>query len=315
MKKRARKASEQAKTAKAPPRRRRFRLFSRGRNRRLKRATLRGGEHGKEQGGAEERKGAAPLTQRLKAALWATARVMLTLVALGGMGAGAFFGYRTLRETRAFDLETIEVVGARHVLPVEIEDRVAPWRGHSLLKLESRAVIGVVEAHPWVRSARVVRVLPQTLRVIVTEQHASAVVLLDALYLVNEKGELFKRATPAEADGLPVITGPTRAEFLAKRERAEARIRLGLKALEDYRAQIRPALSEVHVGDRDEITFFLRNSGTALRFGRMLSRGRLRQLDAVWAALGPKSKRARAFYLDHEVRANRVIVRMNDDRE
>lgn len=314
MKARERKASKAEKASRPATGRRRWRFFGRGRNRRLKRSTQIELE-GRDQAGGEERSTRQPRGQRLKALLGAAARFVVVIAALGAIGAGSFFGYRALRNTSAFDVKVIEIEGARNVLPADLRDRAAAWRGISIFAVDREALQGAVEGHPWVRQARVVRELPDTLRVLVEEERAVAAVLLDAFYLVNEAGELFKRASQAEADGLPVITGPTRAEFVAKRQSAEARIRLGLKALGSYQQQIRPALSEVHVGARGEVTFFLRKSGTALRFGRMLSRDRLRQLDAVWAALGSKSKRARALYLDHEVRANRVIVRMNDDRE
>ncbi|MBW2732916.1 MAG: FtsQ-type POTRA domain-containing protein [Deltaproteobacteria bacterium] len=291
-----------------------WRLFGRGQNRRLKVSA----SSGQKRDTAELSAAASPsraFGQRARALLWGVACSLLVIAALGSVGVVSFFGYRALRSSHAFDVKTIEVQGARQVLPAEVRARVAAWQHTSIFAVDRVAMGEVVQRHPWVRRARVVRVLPNSLRIVLEEQRAVAVVLLDVFYLVNEAGDLFKRATQAEADGLTVLTGPTRAEFLVKRQRADARIRIGLKALSSYQAQIRPALSEVHVGGRGEVTFFLRKSGTALRFGRMLSGDRLRQLDAVWAALGPKSKRARALYLDHEVRANRVIVRMNDDRE
>ncbi len=66
----------------------------------------------------------------------------------------------------------------------------------------------------------------------------------------------------------------------------------------------------MNLGPRDEITLYLRRGGQAVRLGGDVSAERLRRFDAVWTALGPEVRRARAIFLDHEIRTDRVIVRM-----
>ena len=64
-----------------------------------------------------------------------------------------------------------------------------------------------------------------------TERRAVASALLGALYLIDESGRPFKRATFEEADGLPVITGVTREQYAALRAASEAVFREALALL------------------------------------------------------------------------------------
>jgi cell division protein FtsQ len=237
-------------------------------------------------------------------------KLLLLAMAMCGAAAAGYYGYRRAMASTHFDVAKIEVVGARHALPSDVARQVEQAKGRSIFSVDKARIEAAIQKHPWVARARVLRVLPSTLRVEITEHKAIATTLLGHLYLISENGELFKRATAAEADGLPVLSGPDREQFKAKPELARWRIQRALDALERYRAQIRPPLSEVHVGALGEVTLFLRKGGTALRFGTQLSDERLQQLDAVWAALGGSSRRARAIYLDHEARVNRVVVRL-----
>ena len=58
--------------------------------------------------------------------------------------------------------------------------------------------------------------------------------LLGALYLVDGTGHPFKRATFAEADGLPVITGVTRDQYASVRGTSEAVFRQALALYAAY---------------------------------------------------------------------------------
>ena len=123
---------------------------------------------------------------------------------------------------------------------------------------------------------------------------------------------IFKRAQRGETEGLPLVSGLDRATLLKNRVYARLWIQRALSVIARYYAQPRPPLSEVRLGTQGELTLFLRRGGIALRFGRTFSEERLRKLDAVWRALGPKKvKRLRALLLDHEARADRVIARLS----
>ena len=74
------------------------------------------------------------------------------------------------------------------------------------------------------------RELPSTIAVDVVEREAACVVALNALYLADTRGLVFKRANPDEAAALPVITGVDRDAYLSEPEHAREHVR---EALED----------------------------------------------------------------------------------
>jgi cell division septal protein FtsQ len=251
----------------------------------------------------------AALQATLRGALW-TAKALAVLVALGGVGWGGFHGYRRATTSTTFSVKEIRVVGAQRAPKEEVTRLVESLRGRSILGVDLQAARRAVESHPWVKKARIHRELPGRVVIEITEHKAQALLLLGHLYLVDGDGRVFKRANLDEVEGMPVITGIERLEHLNDPVTSRRRIQWALQALLRYGAHARPALSEVRVGLRDQITFYLRSGGEAVRLGNDLSEERLARFDSVWTALGPETRRARVVFLDNEVRADRVTVRM-----
>lgn len=251
-----------------------------------------------------------PLRQRIVAAVHSTVRVVVALAVLGGMGWSGYQGYQFAVRSVYFTVHSIRVEGIKRSPRTELLKRLEWTKGRSIFGLHSRQVVDAVVSHPWVAQASAHRRLPGTLEVHIEEHQPKAVVLLGHLYLVNAAGAVFKRASQDEAEGLPVISGIERLAYLNGRKETLHKVTRALEALRLYQSAKRPPVGEIHVGDDDEITLFLRRGGTALRFGQRMSATRMRKLDAVWAALGPDTRRARAVYLDHEQRTDRVVVRL-----
>jgi cell division protein FtsQ len=223
---------------------------------------------------------------------------------------GGHWGYRHAAASTYFTVKRIEIAGTHRVAPEHLRQLLASNTGQGIFSVDLSRAARAITAHPWVRSAEVQRRLPDAITVQVTEQRAAAALHLGHLYLVNEKGEVFKRAEPAELGRLAVITGISRRRYLADSVAARAEILRALDVVAEYRRGQRPPLSEVSLGPDGETTIFLRRGGAALRFGARFGKDRLKRLDAVFAALGPELNRVRAIYLDHEVRPERVVVRM-----
>jgi cell division septal protein FtsQ len=246
--------------------------------------------------------------------LWALAGIAgLSVVSYGG-----YFVYREVSTSTYFDLKTIRIRGLRSELSAQVEATLAPFRDRLSLSLDLAAVRRRVLAQPWIKQATVERVLPSTLEIRAEEYRPVAAVLLGHLYLMDDEGHAFKRATPKEAASLVVITGIDREVYRVHKPKTQRRIQRALKMLALYRARegrgdARPALSEINIDQQDELTFFLRENSVALRFGRELNERKLSELDHVWAALGPRQARAQAIYLDHQVNHKRVVVRMAGD--
>ena len=294
-------------------------LFGRPRNRRLRART---GQHTARASGAGKVEAPPPPgLDRPRLDLRATARrllqvaivglkVVLVVALLAGAGVGGYVAYQRVRATTYFNIDTIEVDGARQAPVRDLTRMVATIKGQNIFSADLDTVRRSVGGHPWVKEARVSRVLPRTVRVSVVEHRAAALLLMGHLYLVSADGTVFKQADPDEQDGLPVITGLSRMTYLNQPVTARAKIDQALAALDRYYGQVRPPLSEISIGESGAITLFMRRGGVAVRMGAEVTSDRLDQLDAVWAALGPDVRRARVLFLNNEARADRVTVRM-----
>jgi len=290
--------SERGITVEHPPVRRRF--FRRRNNRRLTvaRPSI-----------------AAWLAGPLRAAAAKLALVGKALLVVAFVAGAVWAGRQVVRHVIAsprFAVRDIQVGASIHVSTDEIRQQAGVEVGDRLLAVDPDAVATRVTMHPWILSARVRRELPSTLVIEVTERRAVASALLGALYLVDGSGHPFKRATFAEADGLPVITGVTRDQYASVRGTSEAVFRQALALFAAYNDghPERPKLSEVHVDTRIGFSLVLLEGSGEIRIGQGDFDAKLAQFDRIFAALGPRSPAAlRTVYLDGPL-SERVALRM-----
>jgi cell division septal protein FtsQ len=211
-----------------------------------------------------------------------------------------------------FAVRDVQVGASTRVTSDEIRQLAGVRIGDRLLAVDPDAVAARVTTHPWILSARVRRELPSTLVVEVTERRAVASALLGALYLVDGAGHPFKRATFAEADGLPVITGVTRDQYASVRGTSEAVFRQALVLYAGYSDghPERPKLSEIHVDTRTGFSLILFEGSGEIRIGQGDFEAKLARLDRIFAALGSRGPAALAtVYLDGPP-SDRVAIRM-----
>jgi cell division protein FtsQ len=237
------------------------------------------------------------------------------LAVLGSIAGAVVAGRQVVGHVIAsprFAVRELRIAPTTHVTGDEIRSLLGVRLGDPLLAVDPDAVAATLTRHPWIASARVRRDLPATLAVEVVERRANASALIGALYLLDEGGRPFKRATPEEADGLPVVTGVTREQYAAMRATSEAVFRDGLALLKAYATAppARPKLSEIHVDPRSGFSLVLLDGGGEIRLGRGDFPDKLARLDRIVAALGGRGPAAlRTIYLDGPL-ADRVTVRL-----
>ncbi len=249
----------------------------------------------------------------LRGGLFALKALTLTAL-LMGIGVGGYYGYQRISSSSYFLIKKIAIDNERHAPEKELVRLVASIKGQNTFTLDLAELRRAIRSHPWVKDATVSRELPETIRIKVTEHKAHALLLLGHLYLLDAEGQVFKRADLSETDGLPVITGVNRLKYLNNPAASRQQIVRAINALDRYYDKVRPRLSEVNVGEQGRLTLYLRQGGVAVRMGRDVSDGRLQRFDRVWAALGPDAQRARVLFLDNEIRADRVTVRMRSSK-
>jgi cell division protein FtsQ len=242
------------------------------------------------------------------------APLLVVLAIAGGLGAGAVAGWRFLTTSPRFAVERIEVSGTQTLTADQIRALAPVAPGDNVFRVDLDAVEARLEREPWIAAATVRRRLPHTIEIEVRERTAAALVELDALYLADATGVVFKRARLDLGEGadLPVVTGLGRDEYRAVPDEGAARIRRALAALAVWsESSDRPAVGEVRV-DGQGLTLYTYEDAVAIRLGgaegdRLLAR--LDTFDAAWSALTPDERsRARAIHLDLDTRPDHVTV-------
>jgi cell division septal protein FtsQ len=275
------------------------------------------------------------------------------VVALGAIGGGLWAGHHWLTTSPRFAITSITVHGAHHVDPEDLRATLPIHVGGSVF-CGLEGIARAVRDNPWVETAEVRRILPHTIAIELREHAAAAVVALDELYLVDAAGQPFKRAAVpgGEADGLPIITGISRAAYTADPAAAMATVRDALAAFDAWRATARPAIGEIHVDPHGAVTLHTYDQAIAIQLGavsgaaapgtlvaaagpeavdshpgshpasypgsrlgpRLDSRlgARLRTFDAAWASLS-EAERTRARAIHLDARPDHVTVAFAKD--
>jgi cell division septal protein FtsQ len=144
--------------------------------------------------------------------------------------------------------------------------------GANLLTVDLRALSGQLQQQqPWLKEVRVVRLLPNTLRIEPVLRQPIAQVRLGQWYLVDADGVLLPGAHAEPVDGVPRVAGLTAAADAARAgarptdERLTVALRVAeLLAQVPWLAARRP--TEINVSQPDQLRFRLKD-GTEVRCG------------------------------------------------
>jgi cell division protein FtsQ len=140
---------------------------------------------------------------------WPSPRSLAVGLGIVVLGGGA---YAIARETSAFAVRHLDVVGGSPLLRARVRHALAPLRGTSLLALDGSALERRVEALPWVVSASYDRAFPHTLRVtIVPEQPVAVLHRGRDTWLVSGRARVLARIPRGTRPLLTRIWVPTSA--------------------------------------------------------------------------------------------------------
>ncbi len=213
-------------------------------------------------------------------------KIAAVLAAVVGSCWGGQWAVQHVVDSARFRVRHIDVSSGPHVRRDDVVALAGVGENDRLLLIDTDAVAARVASHPWVAGVRVDRRLPSGLRIEVTERQAAAVAALGGLYLVDQNGHPFKRATMEEAEGLPVLTGIERERYAGLRAASEGAYREALALLDAYYQRSgRPMLSEIAINPRFGFTLFLLEGGAEIRIGRGDYSKKLARLDQILEAV------------------------------
>jgi cell division protein FtsQ len=282
--------------------------------------------------GAQARRARAEEEKRSgRAILSAVLRTLGSALVSAAFGASLFYGYRWASTSSFFALRDVRFVGLAHATQSELLARSGLKIGDNLVRADLIAAAHAIESHPWVAAARITRKLPGSLEVAVVEHRPAALVQMGGLYVLDEQGKLFKRASPADALDLPIVSGLSRGEEPALPATGGARTR---GALEDPSRELRlfhalhfldtwreagfavSDLSEVRLEDEDAVTVFARDGGSMqeVRLGSKDWPLSLRRLASMRSLLARRGEHATRIDLNNPARPSEAAATLAEKR-
>jgi cell division protein FtsQ len=168
------------------------------------------------------------------------------------LGAAAYFLLFSPRVLLA-SLDQVEITGNRFVPASAAAAVFEPDLGRSILRIPLDARRQELDAMPWVESVVLQRVLPNRIRVELTERQPIAFLRLpDDLALIDAHGVILER--PLEADfHFPVVGGITDALAPADREQRMQNFAEFMKEIEMVRPNAADQVSEADLSDAQDI--------------------------------------------------------------
>jgi cell division protein FtsQ len=235
----------------------------------------------------------------------------LAAASLAGAGLGLVHGWRALRTSDALRVRAIVFEGLARATADELLALSPAKRGDPILFVDVAAVEAALARHPWVKRVAVRRTLARALRVVVEERTPAALVDLGGLYLVDDGGDVFKRAAAGDGLDLPLVTGLARVDWVQRRGAAEPLLAGALALARSWARRGAPArLSEIHVDPGDGVTLYVGDDGTEVRLGNGDYEAKLARLQKMLSVLGAEGKKAEVLHLENRLHPNWVTVRL-----
>lgn len=175
--------------------------------------------------------------------------------------------YMLALESSLFAIEKVEIKGSTPALSRQINSVVQPFRGRSLVGLNKAGVEREILEIPEVRTARVDRAFPNTLRVVVAREHPIAVLRRgrDA-WVIAATGRVVRPLRRGRGEELPRVWVPATVPVTVGEPLADQGVRTALgvlTALRSSKNSLRPTTVVAHDSD---LTLTL-GSNIELRFG------------------------------------------------
>lgn len=221
--------------------------------------------------------------------------VKWTLIA-GLLGVGAFDLFRFLFSSEFFAIRSIEVQGCVQTREEEFVQLSDIALGGNLFRLPASRVAERIDLHPWVEAARVVRVLPDTVRIVIYERRPLAAINSQfdgQVYGIDSHRVLLPdlaRHAPDSATGsacfdLPILTGLPAEQIFPGNQLNDDRTRRAIETLlllQTLDPGLLVRMSEIHIDEQGQLTLYPLERAEVVYLGKENLQKRAWRLVKVW---------------------------------
>jgi cell division septal protein FtsQ len=221
---------------------------------------------------------------RQKGFEWKTALhyvpLLLKTVLAVALGLLAYLGYRTAVSASFFKVKSVDVAGASRASREEIREAVLRLSNAGVWQADLETIAKELREQPWVRDAVVTRVLPDGLRVRVTEREPRVISRTGGgrLVWVDDEGVVLGAASPGDEDFFIRGIEEGRTPEAAKHNRERVGVARELSR-EWALAGLTKRVSELNLEDLDDVRVQLAGQDAAVevRLGKEEFGKRFRQ--------------------------------------
>ncbi len=216
----------------------------------------------------KRKKGKGPGRGRIPLRQWfPVAAAVLAFLLLGAGGAAA---YSWLGRSAIFSVRVVDMNPCAHVKGDEVSAILKGVARGNIWSLSKEEIGRRILSHPFVREVVVRKAFPDKLVVSIEEREPVAMVNLDALYYVDERGNIFKRLTAYDAKNFPILTGFSRDDLASRDPVTIRNLKKTIDLLRHAEAgTLNRNISEVHFDAQDGFTLVTRDFGLQLKIGTM----------------------------------------------
>jgi len=262
---------------------------------------------------APRENGGEPFNARLRALLsYVPAFLKLALAIV--IGVLVFAGYRAAASASFFQLKTVEVKGTSRLQPADIQalvrqsvDKTGVW------KADLNGINESIERLPWVRTAIVSRVLPDRIRVRITERSPRVVVRTSAgrFRWVDEDAALLGEMQPTDQIPAFFLNGLSDEDSDSARDENRERVAMFLELQQAWDAAgLSERVSEVNLMDVRDVRAQLAGDNSQIEV-RLGARDQATRLKSALKALDSHDNipsRDMISYIDMSLGNGKAIV-------
>lgn len=223
--------------------------------------------------------------------------------------------YQELLNAPFLQIKEININGVKRVSKDEVLELAEIELGDNIIAVDIAEIKKRIKKHPWIETVKINRKMPDKLLLEVKERTAVALINLDALYLIDNSGSIFKRASIEDDVDLPVITTDVAKEELEDDERASSLIIEAIDLIGLLNAREKFGLdmvSEIKVDTVYGLTLYAMDSGTRIEIGSNAFQEKLLMFDRVFQEFGNSFLRIESVDLNY---GKKVVVRIRDAKD
>jgi cell division septal protein FtsQ len=186
---------------------------------------------------------------------------------------GTYVAVRAVLTAEALTITRVTVSGNTRVSRGEVLSLLDGLSGRNMLLLNLEVWRRRILDSPWVEDVAIRRVLPGTVDVVIAERQPVGVGRLgDALYLLDQRGDIIDEFGPDHADfDFPIIDGLAATEVLGANELAvdarRAALAMRLLAALHARPDLASRVSQIDVSDARDAVVLLKGDTALVRVG------------------------------------------------